>query len=61
MPQEVPCSESRTLSDTGCAGRSPGCSSGRTSCGAEMLWLLLFGWYLVVMMHQDAANAVVIV
>jgi hypothetical protein len=28
---------------------------------AEMPWLLLFGWYLVVMMHHDAANAVVIV
>ncbi len=28
---------------------------------AEMPWLLLFGWYLVVMMHHDSANTVVIV
>jgi hypothetical protein len=27
----------------------------------EMPWLLMFGWYLVVMMHQDSASAVVIV
>jgi hypothetical protein len=26
----------------------------------EMPWLILFGWYLVVMMHQDAAGAVVV-
>ncbi len=28
---------------------------------AELPWLILFGWYLVVMMHQDAASASVIV
>ena len=27
----------------------------------EMAWLLLFGWYLVVMMHEDSATAAVIV
>lgn len=27
----------------------------------EMPWLILFGWYLVVMMHQDSSNTVVIV
>jgi uncharacterized membrane protein YccF (DUF307 family) len=27
----------------------------------EMAWLLLFGWYLVVMMHEDSAAAAVIV
>jgi uncharacterized membrane protein YccF (DUF307 family) len=28
----------------------------------EMPWLVLFGWYLVVMMHQDsAATAAVVV
>ena len=27
----------------------------------EMPWLLAFGWYLVVMMHQDSASAVVVV
>ena len=27
----------------------------------EMPWLVLFGWYLVVMMHQDSSSAVVIV
>jgi len=26
----------------------------------EMPWLLLFGWYLVVMMHQDSSSAVVV-
>ena len=25
-----------------------------------MPWLLLFGWYLVVMMHQDAASVVIV-
>jgi hypothetical protein len=28
---------------------------------AELPWLILFGWYLVVMMHHDAASAAVIV
>jgi len=27
----------------------------------EMPWLLLFGWYLVVMMHQDSAATAVII
>jgi len=27
----------------------------------ELPWLLLFGWYLVVMMHQDSSSAVVVV
>jgi len=27
----------------------------------EMPWLILFGWYLVVMMHQDSAATAAIV